>query len=279
MSCFYRHFCLFFRVLGALIAVSFSSAQADSVVWTTTDAPPFHILSGKYAGQGVCDVLIKDITERLPQFEHELLQLPQARMDKMLRSGEPLCFPCLIRKSSEDEFIYSDAINIRQPHRLILNPSSYQAIKAQYGEPVSLTRLLADEHFRFGYPLGRKYGSLQPLIDEHGVAGYNKLSLPVEKSVPELVSMERLDYSIDYEMVANYYRRVKGKTLYLLKIEENYGQEITGAVGCTNSDWGQRAITAINRVLPEVLESSAYRQSLHFWFGDSLIYPKMNRQE
>jgi uncharacterized protein (TIGR02285 family) len=254
-------------------------AQAESIVWTATDAPPFHIFSGKYASQGVCDLLIKDVSERLPQFEHEVLQLPQARMDRMLQSGQHMCFPCLIKKEQDPYFVYSDTINMREPHRLILNETAYREIKQQYGERVSLAKLLADENYRFGYPSGRKYGQLQDIIEKFGTKGYNKLSLPVEKSVIELVSMGRLDYTIDYEMVANYFRQVKGETLYLLEIEENYQQQITGAIGCTKSAWGNGAIDAINGVLPDVLSDSAYKQSLYFWFGESLIYPQAQSRE
>ncbi|WP_088330610.1 TIGR02285 family protein [Lacimicrobium sp. SS2-24] len=265
-------------LLGSVLLLSIAYAQnaaakEPAITWAVNDGPPFHIFGPPYQGQGVCDLLIAGLREQLSDYEHHILQLPQARVHRMIQSGEALCFPCMIKKDNDADYIYSDAINIRKAHQLILSKNSYAKITQRYAQPISLKQLLQDAQFRFGVPLGRMYGVLQPVIEQYGDFGVNKVLIPQEKSVLDLLSMNRIDYTIDYAMVATYFQRTRQQELYLLDIKENVGQQVTGAIGCTNNAWGKEVTAAINKVLPALLKDSPYREGLQFWFEDSLIYP------
>ncbi|AWL13104.1 hypothetical protein HMF8227_02652 [Saliniradius amylolyticus] len=245
----------------------------ESLTWAVNDAPPFHIYEGPYAGKGFCDLLIQDLRQRMPEYQHEVRRVPQARITKLRQQGAPVCFPCMIKKPDTDTTLYSDATNSYKPHQIITNPENYQKLADKYGEPISLEALLQDAVFTFGYPLGRKYGErLQPLIEQHSLPREDHLALTageVTRSVLRLVQVGRLDYNIDYRAVGRYFELLEQQPLRYLPIAENQDREIIGAVGCSNTGWGRRVIKDINRVLPELESDSAYRQSLRFWFGSA----------
>lgn len=153
---------------------------------------------------------------------------------------------------------------------MIASLNTASRIRSKYSLPLSLEALLKDKDFLFAYPTGRKMGALQPMIErvmgaeggvmETGVQGPNKLL--------HLISIGRLDYSVDYDIVIRYYNLgSSGEDLLFMPLKENHEQFVFGAVGCTNNAWGKSVIDKINGVLPQLLNDQVYLDNLLFWFA------------
>lgn len=50
-------------------------------------------------------------------------------------------------------------------------------------------------------------------------------------------------------------------------------QPFAGAVGCSNSRWGQQQVELINTILPKVKADPEFRKSLELWFDSQVLLP------
>ncbi|GGO64607.1 hypothetical protein [Bowmanella pacifica] len=267
--------CAFFSLSAGLISsylLGQDMTTEPHFIWAVNDAPPFHILQGKYQGQGFCDVLTQQLQDSLSG-HHEVMYLPPARIAKLREQGAPLCFPCMIKRADTLDTTYSHATLYYEPHQLFTSPDAAAQLQAKHGRPISLTTLLQDPEFSFVRPLGRQYGEhLQPLLNNYADKDKRHIQLAGEAptmTMLRLVTAKKLDYSLDYPVIGRYFELTTRLPLAYLPIAENRHSAIIGAVGCSNSEWGEKAIGRINEALPSVLRSAAYLHNLEFWFADA----------
>jgi len=99
-----------------------------------------------------------------------------------------------------------------------------------------------------------------------------------------MVAAGRIDYTLDYKMLMTYFQRTEDQTnpdfepLVFIPIKENKDAVIIGAVGCSNNQWGQHAISNMNRVIEQVRSDSDFRQSLDLWLGADRPRPEFNNR-
>ncbi|MDP4535287.1 hypothetical protein Q3O60_03675 [Alkalimonas collagenimarina] len=226
-------------------------------------------MSGKYQGQGICDALIRSVSSQLTGYRHELIELPQARIGLLLDRAEPMCFPCMIHKpEGESRALYSEPTHHYKSHGIITTSEKARLLRQRYGNNVSLSELFMDSHWRFGHPAGRRFGMLQPLIEQAEQHSRHSFALSGDQgpmAVMAMVAADRLDFTIDYAMVLHYYNVHHQTQLELLPILELDQQKVAGAIGCTNNEWGQQVTDAINVVLPQVKRDPDFNQALQLW--------------
>lgn len=253
-----------------VFADPYASPQSHKVTWAINDGPPFHILDGDYKSQGFCDVLVKEMIRSMPDSDHEVLTIPSARIARLREKQAPVCFPCMIKRANTPVTRYSKATLYYQPHQLIVNASSARVIRQRFGEPVDFAALLQDNSLQFGRPLGRSYGeTLQPLLDRysHGQSNHRALSGKATLAL-NMVTLGRLDYTLDYPVIGRYFELTEKSTLSYLPIAQNQHSPITGAIGCSNTEWGEETVDRIDSALAKVLKSENYISSLGFWFAE-----------
>lgn len=264
-----------------LSAVASAQDNRTDIRWAVNTAPPFHIVSGDYKQQGLCDVLIDTVHRYLPELKKQREILPQPRIGRALERSENLCFACMIAKAQGEQGAnYSQPTHVYLPHSIIANAKAAAQIKAKYSVPVPLADLLADEDFHFGYPAGRRYGVLQPLIEGHDNRPGNRLVRSGENgpvAILQMISSERLDYTVDYSIIRRYHELSTGQLLELLPIAENHNQPVQGAIGCSNNAWGKSIIEQINGVMPQIRRDAEFQQSLKFWFEHHRQYQQFNK--
>ncbi|KKO46736.1 hypothetical protein WG68_04720 [Arsukibacterium ikkense] len=253
---------------AALAHTEQDNPDAGRINWAINDAPPFHVLHGEYQRQGVCDVLIKVVHRYLPELRPRYLEMPQTRISQAMDNKEPVCFPCMIyQPEAAKRAIYSQPTHLYYPHQIITNNTTAKTLRALYGEPISLDKLLDDPRFRLGYPAGRRYGVLQPLLNEHDP--YLARSGPDGAvAILNMISSGRLDYTIDYPMVANYFQQLYNRNMETLIIAENQ-QPVAGAIGCANNAWGKQQIAAINQVMPDIRRDPEFLEVLKLWHSSN----------
>lgn len=266
--------CILFILSSAAFA-----ASPERIQWAINDAPPFHIISGPFQGQGICDALITAVHRALPNVEASVLVMPQPRITQALNDKIDMCFPCMIyRGNHANNAHFSLPTHIYEPYRILTRPAVAEELELRYGSPLAFELLLATPDYRFGYPAGRRYAELQPLLDKYppflaraGVGG--------AVAILQMIQAERLDYTIDYPIIASYFNQTGQGKISTLPIREQRQDHIPGTIGCTRDDWGQQVIQQINKVMPQIRQDPVFLDALKRWAGtEADAYLRFNQQ-
>lgn len=263
-----------------LLAGASLAAAPSRIQWAINDAPPFHIVAGPYQNKGICDALIAAVHRALPGVEASVWLMPQPRIAQALGDQINLCFPCMIFRGAHDQLAnFTLPTHIYEPYRLLSKPGMALELSSRFGSPVAFERLLQQRQYRLGYPAGRRYAELQPLLDQYppflarpGTGGVI--------AILQMIQADRLDYTLDYPIVANYFNRTQQGALSSLPILEQQQDHIPGAIGCARSDWGQQVVQMINGVMPQVRQDPEFIEVLNLWAGEqSEAYQQFNQRQ
>lgn len=263
-------------LLGVFFLLFSSCSIAEKytqITWAATDAPPFFILNGELQGQGICDAVLEALLPALPLYQHNVLNYPQSRLIKMLEKGEHLCYPCMIHQPSPSARAFKSAPTVvYPPHVLIFQKGLKERLISNFGNPLKLEKLVAFEGLVFGHADARNFGiSLDSVIAR--LKDVNRLHIGTREgstmSLLEMAYKGRFDYTIDYPAIAEHYNLTNNRDLAWLAIEENEDMPVAGAVGCSVNapEFSSQVLADINRVLPAIVASEQYRESLKLWFG------------
>lgn len=259
---------LFFLLL--LSANTFGAPK--SIPWATIDLPPLFIHSGKLAHEGICDLLMDELQAALPDIKHTETLFPNLRLKRKMQAGEKYCYPCLIHRTTPiGSMLLSSPTMVYLPHVLVLKEEMRDYFIKQYGNPVSLEKLLHSNAFLMGQQSGRMFSKeIQNVLDRYVSQG---LEIPNNvgstTSLMMLITLNRVDFTIEYPNVLNYFNRTNEQNLAWLPIKENSDHVVLGAVGCSgpdNDDFKYEAIEKINAILPGILESERYQNGVKKWF-------------
>lgn len=242
-----------------------------SLQWALNTAPPFHIVSGPYRNQGICDSLMLAVESALPAYKPQRSLMPQTRIGMMFERDVNQCFPCMIHRDNDPELrtLLSEPTHTYQPHGIITRPEVAQQLRELYGDPVPLRKLLASNDFRLGQPAGRQYGSLQSILNAYeGDDSYRVIRTGehATTAILEMILAKRIHYTIDYHSLLRYHQKNHQGELEFVQLQENQGQFVLGAIGCTNNTWGREVIAEINANISTIRQDPRFLQSLNLWF-------------
>lgn len=263
--------------LAALALVSGNSlANAQSTPlsqlnWSVNSAPPFHIFAEPFAQQGICDVLIESVHNHLPNTQKQIDVMPHNRISMSLRNSANTCFPCMIyRPDYQAGVVFSKPTHFYRPHGIITTPTRAEEMREQFGEPIRLAELLRSKNYSFGQPAGRKYGVLQSYLEQYVLGSSRHVSISGDSNFVQLLTLimnDRVDFTIDYDIMKRYFERTQNEELAFLPIAENQDQLVLGAVGCSDNAWGRQAVATINQAIPAVRDDERFQDVLKLWLG------------
>lgn len=249
-----------------------SKPPIDEIIWAINPAPPFHIFQDPYAQNGVCDVLVDVVQDKLTAVKHSQQIMPHARISNLLEQNKNMCFPCMIYKPlDETKAVYTRPTHFYRPHGIITNQRIGAELKERFGEPLSLEAVFNSGDYRFGQPSGRQYGDLQAMVRAYTDKAPRHVQISGDSNNVSLLSMiysERLDFTIDYRMMKRYFEMTQNESLMFIEIAENQNQSVLGSIGCTSNAWGRAAVAEINRVIDDVRADPEFRDALKLWFDD-----------
>ncbi|WP_414830296.1 hypothetical protein [Alteromonas sp. H39] len=260
-------FSFFFFSLTSLSSL----AQTDerfTIHWAINPSPPFHVVDGPLKGQGICDVLIDELKQYMPEVNHTVVQLPHSRIRMHSEQKQNLCFPCMIKRESSPVWVYSNITVVHPPLGIIGNRKRLAPFVDEKAR-ISLAKLAADPQLRFGRPAARAYPpALQRVVDEYADNPFFfKLSgQTATVRILEQIVMNRLDYTLEYPTILRYYRLSQpSRGLQYFPTTELGNNPVPGAIGCTKNAWGARAVSLINSALDDVLIDEDYVNQQAFW--------------
>ncbi|WP_334060005.1 hypothetical protein [Alteromonas sp. S005] len=266
----------FFAVLF-LLTVSYKTLGNDkfTITWAVNDAPPFHIIGGELQNGGICDVLIDAFSELMPDTHFDTVIMPQSRINMLTKQKQNMCFPCLIKRTDNDVWVYSDVTVYHAPLGIIGKPSVLGAFVDDNGR-ISLEALTTSKKLRLGKPRARRYPEVLQIHIDIAQKARTFAEINGEKATSRVLSqieVGRIDYTLEYPSILKYYNltnapeAVEHEPLRYYQTTELAGQRVAGAVGCTSNAWGKEAVTKLNQALPHIMASSIYQQQQAFWYG------------
>lgn len=247
------------------------NADVQQLVWAVNTAPPFHIVDGPLVGQGICDALIAATERALRDIPARTLNRPITRAGVEIGRSENMCVPCLIYTEKGLPGTYmTQPTHWYPPHGIITTHELAAELTAKFGNPIQLEALLQENQYRFGYPDGRAYGILQPLIDSFAGDDSYRVVRTGENATTAILAMiraGRVHYTIDYSPLTTYDQFTAGSNMAFIEIAETQNNPVLGAIGCTRNEWGHAMVERINNALPHIQSDLEFRRQLLFWFS------------
>ncbi|WP_337841167.1 TIGR02285 family protein [Rheinheimera sp.] len=262
------------RLCCLLICCSlpFSAAAKDQLNWAINAAPPFHITEGPLKQRGLCDALVRSVRRQLPDIAQPQQIIPQPRIHQLLNEDQQLCFPCMIHQDKATKTaVFTKPTHYYPPQGILTRKALADFLRQQFGSPVSLAAVLKSNSFKLGLAAGRRYGSLQPLLEQYAQDPWIRSGDGSMVALLQMIQSGKLDYSLDYPMVLRYLQQTApqmAQGLVYLPIAE-LRQPVAGAIGCANSEWGQQKVRLINQVLQKVKQDPDFTEAQKLWLAPS----------
>lgn len=93
-------------VIGGVLCQNSLTLAEDTILWMNSDFPPVGIAEGKYAGQGMANLIAKTLAEHLPNFAHTYDTSNLKRMFAELEAGNHVIIAGLIKTEEREKFIH-----------------------------------------------------------------------------------------------------------------------------------------------------------------------------
>ncbi|MBP9961209.1 TIGR02285 family protein [Pseudomonas defluvii] len=269
-------------VLGILLGIALptSASAKETLTWLLRDLPPLTIFEGPQKGQGVVDLLLKELIANMPEYDHSIVRVNRARALQMLQSPTFTCDPTLIWTPERDRYVtysipnlgaLSNGLVVRKQDASLITPFLKDG-------KVDLEALLASRLLKLGIVAERSYG---PVIDDMlKAAPQETLSRHYgNDAVTNLLQMQhlgRLHLLLGYLPEIRYLSKQQQLnadhlTVYPLKSLPRY--QFTH-VGCSDTPQGNEAIKHIDQLLQSLrqdLMPTAYARWLDPELRDSYL--------
>ncbi|MDR7121617.1 TIGR02285 family protein [Rheinheimera soli] len=247
----------------------FASAQ-PSMVWYTSHWPPYRISEGPYAGQGSFDLMLSQLIKALPQYQHQINQIHQARIVKVsATTSENHCtFGLRYTPERERRTYFSQpagmlpnlAINTLPNHSKLKRLNSVQAVQMEtLVKDADLLGLIEND---------RAYPAV--IAEQINKEGSNLGSSSMTTMNPaQLLAAKRVDYVVDYPNRLRFFSIEAGLDLQLefKPITEIPGFSYT-YVSCSKSATGKGWIKDIDQALSELKQKTEYKNAMYRWFSE-----------
>jgi len=253
-----------------------------NVVWASLDFPPFQIVDGPHRGSGSFDGLRGLLVREMGDVGHEVVTMSFARREDELRRGKLLCSPGMFRTPARERYlVYSRPALIHLDNRLVF--LARNAARFPPGAEVDLEKVFKDRRLIGGIISGRSFApNIDAQIRRHGDAPNVRMRALQPSHMVELLLKGEIDYTIMFPHEAAFLERQAGRDGFLAtRMIAGTPPYILTHVACTRSEWGERVITRVNRILRDQRNRPEYRQFSARWYSaaDQLLirryYPRL----
>lgn len=249
---------------------TFTASAQPVMQWYTSHWPPYRISEGPYAGQGSFDLLLAQLIEALPQYQHQINQIHLARIVKVsATTSENHCtFGLRYTPEREKRSYFSQpagllpnlAVNSLQQHDKLktLDPQQAVQMKTLVKNP-DLLGLIEND---------RAYPAV--IAAQINKAGSNLGGSSMTTMNPaQLLAAKRVDYVIDYPNRLRYFSVEAGQDVQLefRPIAEIPGFSYT-YVSCSKTEAGKRWITDVDVALNALKQKPEYKSAMYRWFSE-----------
>jgi uncharacterized protein (TIGR02285 family) len=246
------------------IGAQHTTPAKPELTWLSIDWQPAWINEGPLSGEGYAQTVVRLLKDQLTDYAHIDRSVTNVRIYSVLQNREA-CFAASpyqgkdIQEEKRKGVIWSAPAYLYFYHGIIANPEGVALTKRHDKEGyIDLAALMADETIKGAFQPGRSYSRwLNPIFaDESKTKNMFKWAgeTQLTQSMFKLADAGRIDYFVDYVIMLKFHQATTSKQsdyiyLPILEHKEKYG---LGAIACSDTPLGRKAIADINRYLVNV---------------------------
>ncbi|MDV7340531.1 TIGR02285 family protein [Terasakiella sp. A23] len=260
-------------------------AEDQHVKWGRTDFPPFTIIRGDLAGQGVTDQMIDFYIRHLPQYDHQKITASLQRVLNNMQKGEQICHGSLLWKKDRAEFVDYLEPNIAQFANGLITTKENAKRFAPYmvdDHTVDFDKLVTESTLKVRYHAKRSYSQvIDQVIETHqdrSAVLMRKTGLKETDKEIKLLLGGRLDAVIGRPEEGLYVMTQldKADQMLFLNIAGDKPYKLA-QIGCAKGDWNAQFITDVNALTLKYRTSDEFAGFYARWLPEDLrkIYLKM----
>ena len=240
------------------------------------DFPPWMVLDGPDKGTGTFNHILPIVQRSLPEYEHVTERMNWARFWHEVENDKNLCYTFGLKSAKRDKLVYYSApITIGLPNAVIMKKETAHLI----GNPASysIIELLKEEKIKGYVEKNRSFtNKVDSLMINHESGSNLKRVSESSESLTKMVITGRIDYTIEYPIVASYYEKKLDEEGTLVSIPISEMDPVTYIyVNCTKNERGRRVIEKLDEELKKIKPTTEYRRIVEIGYtpetGLSLI--------
>ncbi|QKE62017.1 TIGR02285 family protein [Aquipseudomonas campi] len=238
-------------------------AEPQEIVWGTNPWPGLVNLRDGQPHSGIIIDLLKQVTERLPQYRHRLQLVNLSRGLEQLKQPGTTCLLPTIRTPERDQLGHFVGLFVAMPHQLLVRSSDQARLAAGQSE-VSLRALLQDSQLRGGLIQDRSYGpNLDSLLNDPAVQP-QLLRIQTSSAGNNLFDMlahGRIDYLLEYAEVTQFVQQQgAAQGLSLLPLQEASTPLVSG-IYCSRTPEGAELVRQIDQIARQPAVIAYFQQA------------------
>lgn len=251
---------LLITLVALLFCFNLSYAK-EKITWMVLNWPPWMIIDGEDKGTGRFNYILETAQKNLPEYEHVTERMNWARFWNEVESNKNLCYTFGLKSGKREKIVYFSAphtfvlpnaiIMKKETAKLLGNPQSY-----------SIIQMLGQDKLKGYAEKNRSFTKkIDTLIINHkGASNLIRVSESAE-SLIRMVIMGRVDYTIEYQIVATYYQNKFDDLDSLVSIPITEMEPFSYVyMACTKNEWGKKVIEKWNAALKKIKPTEEYRR-------------------
>lgn len=249
--------------IGLVIFFScFTEVSAkDKITWMVLDWPPWMMLEGEDKGEGRFNYILNEVHENLPQYEHSTVKMNWARFWHEVKNKKNICYVFGLKSGKRADLVYySEPHTLVLPNAIIMKKETVEKL----GNPdtYSIVKLLQDKRFKGYAEKNRSFtATIDNVLKQHEPGSNLERVSESPESLIKMVKAGRIDYTIEYPIVASYYDRKQDNPGDIAGIPIAEMEPFAYVhMCCTKNEWGKKVIESWNEVLHRIKPTPEYRR-------------------
>lgn len=256
------------------IVVAEEESDRPIVRWFYQDFPPVFITNGPMKGQGYADKTVRYLTQKLPQYDHQLVEANLFRTFRAMKNQDGVCTGALFRTKEREAFVvFSAPVYDLISNRLIIMREKLPELDTYLNKAgaIDLDLLQASASMTSGFAMDRHYSEgIDRFLEVRHKAG-NAVVLPFDHYAQQLIK-GRFDFTFGFPAEAAFQFRSldRGGDYVALQIVGEPAQR-KGGIGCSKGPIGQSIIADMNSLIEAEGANPAYAAFYRYWLDERAI--------
>jgi uncharacterized protein (TIGR02285 family) len=262
---------VFVAALAFLFCPKAEAAEHSRILWMVSGQPPAFIAEPPMAHQGYGDLQLDFLTHHLPDFEHQIITAPLNRIWFQIGQDDAICTVVAGKTAAREAVgVFSQRPFWSVTNRLVARKRDLARFLPYVDEQgmIDLGGLAHASGLTGAYDSGGSYG---PQID--GLIADPTRSVimtpqPKIRTPLRMLAESRINFFFAYEMQVRYYRtldKLDDEFIYFpIKGDPSHYDAF---VACANKPIGRQMIAAVDKLLEDKANMSAFLDSLKNWYG------------
>lgn len=233
----------------------------DKLTWMVLNWPPWMIINDADQEKGRFNHILSVAKKSLSEYEHITEEMNWARFWHEVEDGRDICYIFGVKtRKRQDLVYYSLPHTFLLPNEIIIKKTDLK----KFGNPesISIVTLLKDKRIK-GYAEKKRSFTedIDNILKKIEVGSNLERIAEHTESIIRMIITDRIDYTIEYPIVASYYEKKNKYFGVLTSIPITEMKPFTYVyMNCTKNEWGKKVIERWNEELQKIKPTDDYRR-------------------